>query len=166
MISAILACKIRQAKYYMCLTESTAPLCRALNRADAQRESKRLREKERERGVRTLWQQDLTRQSRQFSEIRLGCFFEGKKGVCNVAKLATRCISISPNTGWATSQTENMRCVNCLLIKWLPLKFICALTLTALIYIYIYIYIQCLKWGKKRGASTHPTHPTPPPPLF
>ncbi len=30
--------------------------------------------------------------------------FEGKKvtkGVCNVAKLATLCISISPTTGWA-----------------------------------------------------------------
>ncbi len=37
-----------------------------------------------------------------------GCFFEGKKitkGVCNVAKLATLCISISPTTGWATGPT-------------------------------------------------------------
>ncbi len=48
-------------------------------------------------------------------QCRFGRFFEGKKvskGVCNVAKLATLCISISPTTGWATGQTENMRCVN------------------------------------------------------
>ncbi len=43
-----------------------------------------------------------------------GCFFEGEKvakGICNVAKLATVCISISPTTGWATGLTENTRCV-------------------------------------------------------
>ncbi len=48
-------------------------------------------------------------------KLGLGAFFEGKnaaKGVCNVAKLATLCISISPTTGWATGQTENMSCVN------------------------------------------------------
>ncbi len=47
-------------------------------------------------------------------------FFEGKnvtKGVCNVAKLATLCITISPTMGWATGQTENMCCVNRALIK-------------------------------------------------
>ncbi len=36
------------------------------------------------------------------SETRVGRFFEGKKiakGVCNVAKLATLCISISLNYG-------------------------------------------------------------------
>ncbi len=47
--------------------------------------------------------------------LGLGAFFEGKKvakEVCNVAKLATLCISISPTTGWATGQSENTRCVN------------------------------------------------------
>ncbi len=39
------------------------------------------------------------------------------KGVCNVAKLATLCISISPTTGSATGQTEKMRCINHALIK-------------------------------------------------
>ncbi len=56
---------------------------------------------------------------------RFGRFFEGKKvakGVCNVAKLATLCISISPTTGWAMGQTENTRCVNCALNKLVPLK--------------------------------------------
>ncbi len=46
------------------------------------------------------------------NEIRFGHFFEGKKvtkDVCNVAKLATLCISICPTTGWATGQTENTR---------------------------------------------------------
>ncbi len=36
------------------------------------------------------------------NKIRFRHFFEGKKvakGVCNVAKLATLCISISPTTG-------------------------------------------------------------------
>ncbi len=61
------------------------------------------------------------------NEIMFGRFLEGKKvakGVCNVAKLAL-CISISPTMGWATSQTENTRCVNRPLIKLLPLKLIC-----------------------------------------
>ncbi len=47
------------------------------------------------------------------------------KGVCNVAKLATLYISISPTTGWATGQSENTRCVNRALIKLVPLKGIC-----------------------------------------
>ncbi len=59
----------------------------------------------------------LARQYRRFSETRFGRVFEGKKdlfakGVCNVSKLATLCISISPTTGWATGQTENTCCVN------------------------------------------------------
>ncbi len=37
---------------------------------------------------------------------------KGNKRVCNVAKLATLCISISPTTGQATGQTENTRFVN------------------------------------------------------
>ncbi len=52
--------------------------------------------------------------------------------------------SISPTTGGATGQTENMRCVNRALNKISAVKGICVinmLTLTALIYIYIYIYI-------------------------
>ncbi len=52
--------------------------------------------------------------------LGLGRFFEGEidaKGVCTAAKLATLCISISPTTGWATGQAENMRCVNRTLIK-------------------------------------------------
>ncbi len=47
--------------------------------------------------------------------LRFGHFFEGKKvtkGICNVAKLATLCISISPTTGWSAGQIENARCVN------------------------------------------------------
>ncbi len=103
---------------------------RALNRADAERE------RERERCV-------LARQYLWFSETRFGRFFEGKKvakGVCNVPKLATLSISISPTRGWATGQTENTRCVNRALKKLVPLKWVCVnalLTLTALIYIYI-----------------------------
>ncbi len=64
-------------------------------------------------------------QYQRVSETRFGRFFEGKKfakGVCNVAKLATLCISISPTTGWATGQTENTRSVNCTLKKLVPLK--------------------------------------------
>ncbi len=59
------------------------------------------------------------------SETRFERFFEGKKiakGVCNVAKLATLCISISQTKGWATGQTENTRCVNRALKKLVPLK--------------------------------------------
>ncbi len=58
-------------------------------------------------------------------KLGLGAFLKGKKvakGVCNVAKLATLCISISPTTGWATGQTENTRCVNRALKKLVPLK--------------------------------------------
>ncbi len=75
----------------------------------------RRRERERERCVRVLGAQDLAlAQYWRVSETRFGRFFEGKKiakRVCNVAKLATLCISISPTTGWATGQTENTRCV-------------------------------------------------------
>ncbi len=91
--------------------------------------------------MRALGQQDLTR---QFSDAKkdLGTFLKGKKvtkGVYNVVKLATLCISISPTMG----QTENTLYVNKTLIKIVPLKLICvnAFTLTALIYTYIYIYI-------------------------
>ncbi len=89
----------------------------ALNRADAEREREREREREQDLA--------LARQYRRFSETRFGRFFEGKKvakGVCNVAKLATLCISISPTTGWATGQTGNTRCVNRALKKLVPLK--------------------------------------------
>ncbi len=85
--------------------------------ARAGRETEQMqRERERERGVRVLGEQDLAlaRQYQRFSETRFWRFFEGKnvtKGVCNVAKLATLCISISPTTGWATGQTENTRLV-------------------------------------------------------
>ncbi len=81
--------------------------------------------------------QPITAPSLLRNEIRFGRFFEGKKvakGVCNVAKLATLCISISPTTGRATSQTENTCCVNRALIKLVPLKLISVnalLTLTA-----------------------------------
>ncbi len=82
---------------------------------------------QRERGVCALGEQDLAlaRQYRWFSETRFGCFFEGKKvakGVCNVAKLATLCISISPTTGWARGQTGNTRCVNRALKKLSAVK--------------------------------------------
>ncbi len=115
------------------------------------REIEREREREREREVcaRALGEQDLAfaRQYRWFSETRFGALFEGKKvakGVCNVVKLATLCISISPTKGWATGQTGNTRCVNRALKKLVPLKLICVnalLTLTALIYIYIYMHL-------------------------
>ncbi len=97
---------------------------RALNRADAERE------REREVCARALGEQDLAlaQQYRWFSETRFGRFFEGKKvakGVCNVPKLATLSISISPTRGWATGQTENTRCVNRALKKLVPLKWVC-----------------------------------------
>ncbi len=112
----------------------------ALNRADAERErevcvrwteqTQRERDREREVCVRALGEQDLAlaRQYRWFSETRFGRFFEGKKvakGVCNVPKLATPSISISPTRGWATGQTENTRCVNRALKKFVPLKWVC-----------------------------------------
>ncbi len=63
------------------------------------------------------------------SERMFGRFILGgkkiAKGVCDVAKLATLCISISPTTNWAKGQTENTRCVNRALIKLVPLKWIC-----------------------------------------
>ncbi len=82
---------------------------RALNRADTERE--------RERCARALGEQDLAlaRQYGDSQKLGLGAFLKGKKvakGVCNVAKLATLCISISPTMGWATGQTGNTRCVN------------------------------------------------------
>ncbi len=93
-------------------------------------QSRRRGEREREVCVRALGEQDLTlaRQYRWFSETRFGRFFEGKKvakGVCNVPKLATLCISISPTRGWTTGQTENTRCVNRALKKLVPLKWVC-----------------------------------------
>ncbi len=54
--------------------------------------------------------------------ISLVYFTVSAKGVCNVAKLATLCISISPTTGWGTGQTENTLCVNRVLKKFVPLK--------------------------------------------
>ncbi len=99
--------------------------------ADRWRETEQMqreRKRERERCVRALGEQDLARQYRWFSETRFGRFFEGKKvakGVCNVAKLATLCISISLTKGWATGQTENTLCVNRALKKFVPLKWIC-----------------------------------------
>ncbi len=93
---------------------------RALNRADTQRE------REREVFAHAGRARPCARATvRRFSEARFGRFFEGKKvvkGVCNVAKLATLCISISPTMGWATGQTENTRCVNRVLKKLVPLK--------------------------------------------
>ncbi len=117
-----------------------ALLLSAARWADAERErerercvraeqTQRERERERERCVRVLGAQDLAlAQYWRVSETRFGRFFEGKKvakGVCNVTKLATLCISISPTTGWATGQTENTRCVNRALKKLVPLKWIC-----------------------------------------
>ncbi len=48
------------------------------------------------------------------NEIRFGCFFEGKKiakGVCNVAKLATLCISISPDSNYGSGHGSNRKYV-------------------------------------------------------
>ncbi len=88
------------------------------------------REREREVCACVLGEQDLAlaRQYKWFSETRFGRFFEGKKVakvVCNVPKLATLSISISPTRGWATGQTENTRCVNRALKKLVPLKWVC-----------------------------------------
>ncbi len=122
----------------------------------ARAEQSRRRERETERCVRALGEQDLP-ERRRFSETRSGRFFEGKKiakGVCNVAKLATLCISISPTKGWATGQTGNTRCVNRALKKLVPLKWICVnalLTLTALIYIYIH-RVQFVKKSRRGGC--------------
>ncbi len=100
-------------------------------------------QRERERGVCARWESKTSARA-AVPVTMFGRFFEGKKvakGLCNVAKLATLCISISPTTGWATGQTGNMRCVNRALKKLVPLKWTClnALTLTAL---NIYIYIE------------------------
>ncbi len=84
----------------------------ALNRADAERD------RERERCVCARWESKTLRSRGSNSDsqkLGLGAFLKGKKvtkGVCNVAKLTTLCISISPTTGWATGQTVNTRCVN------------------------------------------------------
>ncbi len=91
--------------------------CWERNWADAERE----RERERDREV--CARAGRARPRATVPVTRFGRFFEGKKvakGVCNVAKLATLCISISPTTGWATGQTENTRCVNCALKKFVP----------------------------------------------
>ncbi len=93
--------------------------CHALNWADTQRE--------RERCVRTLGVDSKTLHSRGSTGNSQRLLFWREKshyGVCNVAKLATPCISISPTMGWATGQTENTRCVNHTLIKLVPLKWI------------------------------------------
>ncbi len=80
---------------------------------------------QREKEVCTLWEtaRGSTSDSQRLNKV--WALFEGKKvtkGVCNVAKFATLCISISSTTGRATGQTENMRCANRTLIKLVPLK--------------------------------------------
>ncbi len=109
----------------LCLTElkrcSSLPAARWERERERERErcaraeQSRHREREREVCARAGRARPCARATvRWFSETRFGCFFEGKKvakGVCNVAKLATLCISISPTTGWATGQTGNTRCV-------------------------------------------------------
>ncbi len=69
--------------------------------------------------MRARWESKTSHGSTGDSQkLGLGAFFEGKKvskGVYNVAKLATLCISISLTTGWATGQTKNTLCVNCAL---------------------------------------------------
>ncbi len=85
--------------------------------ARAEEKLSRRREKEREE-VCARWESKTSRSrgsTGDSQKLGLGAFFEGKKvakRVCNVAKLATLCISISPTTGWARGQTENTRCVN------------------------------------------------------
>ncbi len=81
MISVILACNIREASQYLCLTETAAPLSRSLINADVQRE--------RERGVCMLGKKDLARQyTSEYQKLKvwaspkdllLGTFLEGKK---------------------------------------------------------------------------------------
>ncbi len=133
----------KQATQCLCLTElSSALLCRALNRnwADAEREmcvhalNRNWADRRRERYVCMCWESKTLRSStgdsRRLNKVWALYFRENvAKGVCNVAKLATLCTSISPPTSWATGQTENMRCVNLALIKLVPLKGICINTL-------------------------------------
>ncbi len=76
------------------------------------------------------WESKISRggtgDSRRLNKV--WALFLGKKiikGVCNVAELATLCISISPTTGWAMGQTENMCCINRALKQLEPLKGIC-----------------------------------------
>ncbi len=75
-----------------------------------------------------------TGDSRRLNKV-WGAFFgeQFAKGVYNAAKLAILCISISPTTGWATGQTENMRCVNRSLIQLVLLKGICVNALLTLL---------------------------------
>ncbi len=133
--------KIREAINIMSVF-NWIKLCSSLLRAE--QKLSRQTERERERGVCACWKARPRARAAVPAifgdEIRFGHFFfrEKKvaKGVCNVAKLATPCISISPTTGWAMGQTENTRCVNRTLIKLVPLNGICVnalLTLTALL---------------------------------
>ncbi len=85
---------------------------------------------ERERGVCACWESKTSRgctgDSQRLNKVwALFLWKKDAKGVCNVAKLATLCISISPTTGWATGQTENTCCINRSFIKFVPLKGIC-----------------------------------------
>ncbi len=97
--------------------------------ARAEEKLSRRRENEREREVCVRWESKTSRSRGRITgdsqKLGLGAFFEGNKvskGVCNVAKLATLCIFISPTTGWATGQTENTSCVNRAFKKLAPLK--------------------------------------------
>ncbi len=76
----------------------------------------REREREREREVCAHASARARSRAREYrsvpvdsQKLGLGAFLNGKKvakGVCNVAKLATLCISISPTTSWATGQQK------------------------------------------------------------
>ncbi len=98
---------------------------RAEEKLSRRRERGVRRERERERGVCACAGRARPGSTGDSQKLGLGRFFKGKKvaeGVCNVAKLATLCISISPTMGRATGQTENTRCVNRALKKLVPLK--------------------------------------------
>ncbi len=74
--------------------------------------------------MRALGEQDLVWQYRRFLETKygLGAFLKGKKSLKGSAMLLSWQHCASPFLQLWASPTENMRCVNRMLIKLVPLK--------------------------------------------
>ncbi len=117
----------------MRLTESAAPLCRSLNRADAQRERERPRERERERererGVCARWESKTSRSrgstgnSQKLNKV-WPLFWREKKSLKGSAMLLS-CAYPFLQLRVGPRVKQNTRCVNRALIKLVPLKWIC-----------------------------------------
>ncbi len=134
-------CTYKVAGECICLTESAAPLCRSLNRADTERERESARERERgrEREVSVHWDSKALRSRGSYilnnvwanpKDLSPDAFLKrGEK----VTKLATHLHFSNYKLGHGS----NRRCINCALIKLVPLKLICVkeLTLNAILYI-------------------------------